>query len=62
MVSVKTIGHKIDFLGNCFVESTEYFIIFIRLFIFIPIIKIKIYEKLFLVLENFLSIWLGHST
>ena len=44
MVFVKTIGRKIDFAGNCIVESTAYYFDNIINFIFTPIIEIKIFE------------------
>ena len=46
MISVKTIGHKIDFVGNCIAESISYFLVVIPFFIFTPIIAIKILEPI----------------
>ena len=49
MVSVKTVGRKVDFVGNCFAESTAYFFFSILNFIFIPNIEIKFFKNNFLV-------------
>ena len=37
VVSVKTLGRKIDFVGNCITELTAYFSLFFHAFIFTPL-------------------------
>ena len=56
VVWVKTICRKIDFVGNRNAESTRYFFLIILNFISKLFIKIKIFEKRFLVLKSFLPI------
>ena len=43
MVSVKTIGDKLDFVRNCYAESAAYLFYYYQ-FHLIPIIEIKIFE------------------
>ena len=45
MGSVKTIGYKLDFVRNCNAESAAYLFVIIIIFIFTPIIEIKIFEQ-----------------
>ena len=53
MVSVETIGRRIDFARYSIAESTAFiFVIFLN-FIFTPIIEIKIFEKQFFALKKF---------
>ena len=55
MVSVKTIGDKIDFVRNRVTESAAYLLVIIINFIFTPIIEIKIFRKKFLIWKNLFS-------
>ena len=52
LVSVKTIGREIDFVGNCIAESTAFFYNY-PTFISTPFIQIKIVENPFLALKKF---------
>ena len=50
---MNTSGRKIDFVGNCIPESTAYFFIKTLKLIFTHFIEIRIFEKQFLALKNF---------
>ena len=48
MVSVKNRGRKIDFVGNCMTELSEYFFVIILNFILKPFIDTKFLKNNFL--------------
>ena len=52
VVPVKTLGRKIDSMGNWITESTQHFFVIILNWIFTHLTEIKIFEKLFIVLEK----------
>ena len=53
MVSVKNIGHRIDFVGEGIPKLIAYFFVIILNFISTLFIKIKIFKKQFVGLNNF---------
>ena len=56
VVSLMTIGFKIDFLGKFIAESTDYFFVIVK-FIFTDFIENKIFENQFHAFKKFSSRW-----
>ena len=51
---MKTIGRKIDCLGNCIAEQTGFFIIILN-FVLTPFIETKIFDKIPFLEKNFVE-------
>ena len=55
MVYLNTIGRKIDFVGNCIAESTEYFFVLSSIWVFVNWLKSKFLKKNSLIWKKILE-------